>query len=352
MKKTTLISVIILAIGVGASAQNLVVNPGFEECKKGLPVVPMDAFTSYGINGWYMPTGGTPDWYSNLPPDQNPMPKGFSENYFAGKIDPHMGNSFAGILAYHIDEKHTPITEYVGGTLNSTLLAGHTYVVSFWYCYTQHSDMKVDTLGIYFSNSKVSQPKMAINLKFHPQTKFAVDTSMEWKQVKSEFVANGTEQFFCFGNFEMPFDKSASSCRKPNLAWNYAYYYLDDVSIVDKNPTGPISISPGQKLVYNSINFDVGKSTITTSSHAQLDQIVAAMKKQSTLKVEISGHTDSDGTPASNQTLSEQRALAVKEYFISKGIDSTRITTVGFGSSKPISTDKAKNRRVEFYFSE
>src|SRR5688500_1268156 len=139
MKMRIIILVVILLSGISASAQNLVVNPGFEDYTKGLPVIPGDAFASYGINGWYMPTGGTPDWYSNLAEDHNPAPKGFSENFFAGKVDPHSGNSFAGILAYHVDEKNTPITEYVGGTLSSTLIAGHTYIVSFRYCYAKHS---------------------------------------------------------------------------------------------------------------------------------------------------------------------------------------------------------------------
>ncbi len=338
-------SAILLSYG-----QNLVVNPGFEDCTKGLPVVPMDAFSSYGINGWYMPTGGTPDWYSNLSEDKNPAAKGFSENYFAGKVDPRSGNSFAGILAYHVDEKDLPITEYAGGTLNSTLIAGHTYLVSFWYCYTKQSDMKVDTLGVYFSNSKISQPKMATALKFRPQVIVPIDTTMQWTQVKAEYVANGTEQFFCLGNFKNPFDKSASFCRKKNIAWSYAYYYLDDVSIVDKSPSGPLTISAGQKLTFNNILFDTGKSTLLASSFSTLDQIVAALKKQPTLKVTINGHTDSDGDSQTNQTLSEQRALSVKKYFISKGIDSTRISTKGFGSSQPVGTDKSKNRRVEFVF--
>lgn len=333
-------------------AQNLVVNPGFEECKKGLPIIPGDAFASYGINGWYMPTGGTPDWYSNLPEDKNPAAKGFSENFFAGKVDPHSGNSFAGISTYHIIEKNEPGAEYFGGTLNSNLIAGHTYLVSFWYCYSKNSDMWVDTLGFYLSNSKVNQPKMAVNLKFLPQVIVGIDTSMQWTQAKAEYVANGTEQYFCIGNYQKPFEKSATFCRKQKIAWNYAYYYFDDISIVDKNPNGPLTISAGQKLVYNNILFDVGKSTLTASSSAQLDQIVAAMKKQSALKVVISGHTDSDGDAKANQTLSEQRAVSVKKYFVSKGIDSTRITTNGFGSSKPIGNDKSKNRRVEFVFSQ
>ena len=340
----------VILLCVSAGAQNLVVNPGFEEAKKGGPVYPGNLFASYQVNGWYPPTAGSPDWYCNLPLESNPMPKGFNENYFAGKSDPHTGSAFAGILAYHKDEQKTDYTEYIGGTLNSTLTAGHTYVVSFWYCYTKYSDLNVDTLGVFFTSAKLNFDKLENNLKVLPQVQMKIDTVMKWTLVKGEFVANGTEQYFAIGNYARAFSASAKSNRRPRIGWHYAYYYFDDVSVVDKNPTGPLTITAGQKLTFNNILFDTGKSSLLAGSFSTLDQIVTALKKQPNLKVTIQGHTDSDGDAQTNQTLSEQRALSVKKYFISKGIDSTRITTNGLGSSQPIGTDKSKNRRVEFVF--
>ena len=74
------------------------------------------------------------------------------------------------------------------------------------------------------------------------------------------------------------------------------------------------------------------------------------------LKAKISGHTDSDGEEVYNQKLSEKRAEAVLEYLTKKGIDKARLSSIGYGESKPIkdnSTEKGKklNRRVEFKFS-
>ena len=71
------------------------------------------------------------------------------------------------------------------------------------------------------------------------------------------------------------------------------------------------------------------------------------------MKIEIGGHTDSRGSTAYNQRLSESRARAVVEYLSSKGIDSRRLKFKGYGSSKPIDTNsteegRARNRRVEF----
>ncbi len=70
-------------------------------------------------------------------------------------------------------------------------------------------------------------------------------------------------------------------------------------------------------------------------------------------KLSLEGHTDDVGTDVSNQKLSEDRANAAKAYFVNKGIDESRITTTGFGESKPIADNKTvagrtKNRRVEF----
>jgi outer membrane protein OmpA-like peptidoglycan-associated protein len=77
------------------------------------------------------------------------------------------------------------------------------------------------------------------------------------------------------------------------------------------------------------------------------------MKNNPDLKVEIDGHTDSTGTAAYNMMLSEKRAKAVKEFMVTRGIDPKRLTTKGFGITKPAASNdtkegRAKNRRVEF----
>lgn len=206
---------------------------------------------------------------------------------------------------------------------------------------------------MFLSHEPVNDPYYGMVLDTTCQVSFAIDSFSRWTLVSAEFIASGGEKYFCLGNFTQDYLNNGIRIYPiKSLRRSFAYYYLDDISIIDITTNGSLSITPGQKLIYNNILFDVGKSTITKSSYAQLDQIVAAMKKQSTLKVQISGHTDSDGDPSANQTLSEQRAISVKNYFISKGIDSTRITTKGFGSSQPLGSDKFKNRRVEFVFTQ
>jgi OOP family OmpA-OmpF porin len=100
------------------------------------------------------------------------------------------------------------------------------------------------------------------------------------------------------------------------------------------------------------INFETGKSDIKPESQNIVDQISEMLKANASLKISIEGHTDNVGTPASNQTLSENRAKSVMNALIAKGIDRSRLSAKGWGQTKPIADNntnenKAKNRRVE-----
>jgi outer membrane protein OmpA-like peptidoglycan-associated protein len=107
------------------------------------------------------------------------------------------------------------------------------------------------------------------------------------------------------------------------------------------------------KIVTHGINFDVDKAALRPESMGTLNQIVAVMNANPDLKFEIDGHTDNTGASAHNMTLSQQRADAVKAQLVSMGIAGSRLTTKGFGDSKPLGpndtpANQANNRRVEF----
>ncbi|HSZ33575.1 MAG TPA: OmpA family protein [Puia sp.] len=107
------------------------------------------------------------------------------------------------------------------------------------------------------------------------------------------------------------------------------------------------------KIVTHGINFDVDKSTIKPESMGTLNMIVQIMKDNPDIKFDVEGFTDNSGDPAHNLTLSQNRADAVKVQLISMGISASRLTSKGYGETKPISDNnspegKANNRRVEF----
>jgi outer membrane protein OmpA-like peptidoglycan-associated protein len=106
----------------------------------------------------------------------------------------------------------------------------------------------------------------------------------------------------------------------------------------------------GHIAVY--INFDTGKSIIRDDSKPVLDQIVQMMKSNPDLKMVVEGHTDNVGTPASNKTLSEERAKSVVTAIVGQGVSADRLSPAGFGQEKPVADNnteegRAKNRRVE-----
>lgn len=113
------------------------------------------------------------------------------------------------------------------------------------------------------------------------------------------------------------------------------------------------SIRENQVIVLDNIYFDPNEFKLLESSFEELNRLVRIMKDKSTLRIEISGHTDNSGNEQTNLLLSENRAKAVAEYLVAKEIKMERLVFKGFGSSKPVAVNdsdenRKKNRRVEF----
>lgn len=131
-----------------------------------------------------------------------------------------------------------------------------------------------------------------------------------------------------------------------------------DLNEVEKSDTMTIDLklSPievGKPIVLNNIFFAFAKDLLTTSSYAELGRVLEYMESGRIQKIEVSGHTDSIGDEDYNRLLSQKRANAVKKYFTSNGISSSRVVSRGYGESQPVDTNetdegRAKNRRVEF----
>lgn len=99
------------------------------------------------------------------------------------------------------------------------------------------------------------------------------------------------------------------------------------------------------------IQFETGSNRIRSSSKAILGEVVSIMQENPAYKLTIAGHTDSVGSSASNQSLSQRRADAVKFYLINNGIPAERLTAIGYGESQPTASNQTKegrrqNRRV------
>ena len=107
----------------------------------------------------------------------------------------------------------------------------------------------------------------------------------------------------------------------------------------------------------SGVFFDPGKSELKKGAQATLTRIANLLKSDNSIKITVEGHTDSTGTKAKNQILSEKRAQAVRDFLVSAGVPADRITAVGKGDTQPITTNKTaagrqQNRRVELVITE
>ena len=124
---------------------------------------------------------------------------------------------------------------------------------------------------------------------------------------------------------------------------------------LDKCPNTPMGATVDARGCWTYaavVLFDINSAEVKSVAYPMLQEAVLIMKKNPDLKVEVDGHTDSTGTAAYNMTLSVKRAEAIKDHFVSRGIDPNRLTTKGFGLTNPAASNstkegRAKNRRVE-----
>ena len=137
------------------------------------------------------------------------------------------------------------------------------------------------------------------------------------------------------------------------------FFFSKNYSLNDKIPDStyhlniyfkPIEVNA--VIVLKNIQFEFNGYKLLESSKVELDRVVQILNENPTLKININGHTDNIGGNASNLLLSANRAKAVIDYIIEKGIERNRLQSKGFGASKPIATNdtedgRAINRRTE-----
>lgn len=131
---------------------------------------------------------------------------------------------------------------------------------------------------------------------------------------------------------------------------------IDDKDKCPNTPAGDRVDGEGctlQKIIdLKGVTFDFNESRLTENAQVILEDMVALLAKYPDMKVEVAGHTDNKGSDAYNQKLSNRRAAAVKDFFVSKGRPAEQVTARGYGEAEPRDTNdteegRERNRRVE-----
>lgn len=362
-----------------STAQNLVLNPSFEQLKPGGLVVAcqfMQYSAQFPQNAeiWTSREGMTPDLL-HAAENCRWLPQAHSGEYCAGIILYLPGDDIGQDADYH---------EWIGGRLSAPLKPGRKYRVECWV--REDSAIIRDHLSSVYSPKTPVIPVCAGNLGFcfsvggrqpeKPQVNFTevIATRGEWIKLSTTFVPDQPFQYFLMGNFfddrQTPNDLSAerhkeidrkNSTEKFPLdrAKRAAYLCIDDVSVTpEPEPDAKVMSMEDQLLRERKFTFSAGvlfdfdKADLRPEAAPALDSLADFLKKHTAARLGISGHTDDVGSDDYNLDLSGRRAKAVYDRLLTAGIPASRIEWKPFGETRPVADNtteegRQKNRRVE-----
>lgn len=338
---------------------NLVPNPGFEIFSDRIPKNWFNLGRDFTetLKYWSSPTGASPDAYGpKIQVPHNWAQKGF------GKVEPKSGKGMIGLTMYGCLGGKPHCREYAQIQLMEALVPGQRYQVDFWVRHLPRS-YEINNIGVYFSNRFYDVQSDAL-LFFKPQvhSEYVLHCDEYWEKVSGSFVAKNEADYIMIGNF-MP-DSLTHIRMVSDDPLTFAYYYFDDISVRKLHPIIPVppkendiqkaNFEKGNIITLHYIYFETDKAELLPRSFEELDQLIAIMENNKDLKIEIRGHTDSQGNESYNEKLSEERAREVVEYLIEAGIKERRLTHSGYGSRQPIASNnnekgRRQNRRVEIH---
>jgi len=340
-----------------ADGDNLVPNPGFEA----FSILPHgwfyrgSDFTSL-VKDWSSASEASPDVYG----PEITVPDKWQEKGF-GRKKPRSGKHMVGITAFGCDQGKPHCREYIQVNLTEPLVVGQAYHVEFW-ASPLHTGIHSNNLGILFSQEKLQEKTDRVLLR-EPQVyseKIIPGNQYIWHKIQGDFTAEEAFKYLTIGNFFA--DEETESSEGSENSHNFAYYYLDDVRVVKRPPilgetTDEFAdwypLEEDKIIPLDNILFDTDRFSLRTKGQDDLDKLFNILTEYPTMEVEVGGHTDDQGSFDYNMVLSSRRAKAVVQYLMDRGIESTRLSYIGYGTTRHVATNDTEegrqlNRRVEF----
>ena len=258
MKKLTIY--LCLFFASKADAQNLVLNPSFED------TIACTGTYAMQCKYWYWATYGSPDYFSEQPDifcGTSYVPQSGGGYQYARTGIAYVG---LGVYTKHVSPNHINRREYVGGELSDTLKQGHEYCVSFYVSVAEEFKYVVDGIGLYLSVDSAVDYTINTNLSFMPQISnpagnIIYDT-LNWVQISGTYIANGGEKYLTIGNFK---DDANTAIDSTSASLIESYFFIDDVSVIDCTvginevndnlSSGKLYPNPATKVVYFENNL-------------------------------------------------------------------------------------------------
>jgi OOP family OmpA-OmpF porin len=364
---------------VEEASDNLVSNSGFED----LDLKPLKTYGQLVelCTGWLSPNASSADLFAT---GVKGTKAGAPINDF-GVQEPMGGSAYAGFTAYTKDPKRT--RTYIQGKLTSKLTKDQLYCVKFNVSLADLSKYGVNNVGVFLSDRKV-QNNNDNALSFQPQVMEKTNKPLQmidgWETICGAYIAKGTEEYFIIGGFG-PEDKMKTvKIKKPSnvtgTVMNSAYYYIDNIEIVPVEANSQCAcggaedreddviysragarapgMKPEQLINSSGVYFPFLSAEINPMFEEELAEIAAVMKADPAIKVELTGHVETDELNEAKinprcGNLAQRRAEAVRQYFMDKGISEVRFTIVIKDDTMPANTTgtvigRSQNRRVMF----
>lgn len=375
-KQILFLVLFINSLGISFS-QNLIPDPSFENYSKKKRF----AIETKHFKYWETPNNSSPDIF--CPYNKSPSFQ-YNNKFWSGPHFPKTGETYFGIELFGY--KDAEYREYINTPLRENLLRGHIYCFSMYISLAKICKSACDGIDIYVSSEKIESDKRNLfDYKIKPTlTKLGGITTEtdNWVLVCSSFIAKGGEKYLYIGNFKDDKNTTLKIVKKrkmdyeSDVNYQYSYYYLDDVSLVEISNEGNCNCSNKEELlsfadtaksidnskiplipagvsfVIPNLYFATNEWEILPKSFNNLDSLYSVLFENSNINILITGHTDDVGKEDWNLKLSENRAKAVADYLIKKGISAERIAFEGKGSTYPIASNETEkgremNRRVE-----
>ncbi|MDE0722463.1 MAG: OmpA family protein [Flavobacteriales bacterium] len=376
---TAVVAVVSLTIGADAQEINLVPNGGFEDTN-------INKLRTYGqmeefSMDWFAATEVAADIYGDgAKGDKVAVP---TNNY--GKQEPSDGLCYAGLRAYSKDPRLS--RSYLEVKLTQPLEKNVMYCVSFDISLADLSRFAVNEIGVLMSDRKIDHPNTGDVIQqadVKQKTNKVFQFLDGWETFCGTFVGTGQEEYVvigCFGGREnMTIDKVKRPMGIVGAQMNHAYYYIDNVKIVDVQAKSQCVCAAaderGMDLVYgsssvqeedmtdseiiisSSIYYAFLKRTPTGTGKQTVSSIAAILKANPMMKITIVGHSDDDERNEGQvnpryKMIGKNRADQIRRMLAAEGVLSTQISVSDMGNMDPASTrdsdiSRAQNRRVTF----